>query len=237
MPDSQEDDEEGGINITLGKLIAYPVGLLVLLLSLAAFISSFVAGLVLLAAGLIALPIVRSRVKKRTGVRLNRWAASAIVIVLVVAGVALIPAADDGGGTMSANNGGQTELISQSSAELVPTIEDFESGWRGSATDNGTAQYYNVETDESVLYNVTVHDTIEDAESELQRRSPENTATKEVDIGDGGYLYPITDRTYIVQFQQQNVVCETTYRGGMATLDREGSAEDLAQRCANAIGG
>ena len=235
MADNNEDDS--GINITLGKLIAYPVGALLILSGLGGLTSSLLGGVLILLSGILALPIARSRLKDQTGVGLNRWAASAIVLILMLAGGGAISAASNGDMNTdnTGDNGDGVQVIEQPATELLPTIDDFESGWRGGVEDDGTATYTNVENDQVVQYNVTVYGSVDEAQSALDSRQPDNTATSDVSIGDGGFMYPLSDNAYIVQFHERNAVCKTTYQGGIATFNPEGNAEDLAQTCADAI--
>lgn len=233
---ADDNDDDGGINITLGKLIAYPVGALLILSGLGGMTSSVLGGVLILISGVLALPIARSGIKERTGVGLNRWAASAIVIVLMLAGGGAISAGSTGDINNTDNGGGegeQTQVIEQSATELLPTIDDFESGWRGGVEDDGTATYTNVEDDQVVSYNVTVFESVDEAQSDLESRQPENTATSDVELGDGGFMYPVTENTYRIQFREQNVICKTLYQGGVLSSERD--AENLAQTCADAI--
>lgn len=235
---SENDNDEGGINITLGKLIAYPVGVLLILSGLGGLTSSLLGGVLILLSGVLALPIARSRLKDQTGVGLNRWAASAIVLVLMFAGAGAISAAstgDVGADNAGSNSGNGVQLIEQPATDLAPTIEDFETGWRGGVEDGGTARYSNVEDNEVVLYNITVYESVDEAQSELESRQPDNTATSNPNIADGGFMYPLSDEAYSVQIRERNVICKTTYQGGIATFDVEGNAESFAQTCADAI--
>lgn len=236
MADNKDESDDSGINITLGKLIAYPVGVLLILSGLAGVGSSVLGGLLVLVSGILALPAARSRLKEQTGVGLNRWAASAVVLVLMIAGGSVISAAPSESVNTASDDGNNVQLIEQPATELLPTIDDFESGWRGGeVNDDGTVRYTNVESDEFVQYNVIVLDSVDEAQSELETRQPSNTATSDVDIAGGGFMYPLDDSAYIVQFRSKNVVCKTTYQGGLGTFDAEGNAEDLAQTCADSI--
>jgi len=166
VPDQNSDSPvDSGINITLGKLIAYPVGLLLVLSGVFGMTISFSGGLLMFISGIFSLPVIRSKIKDKTGIGVNRWAASALVLILFVGGVGLLGASST----------------------------DFET----EASTNG--------------------------------------ATSDVDIADGGFKYPLDDRSYIVQFRKKNVVCKTDYYGGGVTFDAEGNAQSLAQTCANSI--
>jgi len=88
---AEESSDDGGINITLGKLIAYPIGFLLILAGFGGMISSLLGGVLLLISGVLALPIARSKLKDKTGVGINKWAASVLVLVFMIAGGAAIP--------------------------------------------------------------------------------------------------------------------------------------------------
>jgi len=235
---SNNDNNDDGINITLGKLVAYPIGILLILSSIGASTSSILASVLLFVSGLIALPIVRSRLKDNTGIGINRWAASAIVLVLMISGGALLPTDGSSGGLDSGDNsGGETEIIEQSAGELVPTIDAFESGWRGSANEDGTGTFAGPDGDKAVSYNVTVYDNSDEAQTALESQNPENTATDDTNLGDSGFKYQITENAYRIVFRERNAVCETTYQGGIATFGDEGNADSHARKCLDAING
>ncbi|MCQ4331948.1 DUF4352 domain-containing protein [Natronomonas sp. F2-12] len=119
---SEESSDDSGINITLGKIIAYPVGILLLLSGLGGFTQSVAAGVFLLLAGILSLPIVRSRLKQSQGIAINRWATVGIVIVLVIAGGSMI------GGTGNGDtSSGETEEITHQMGESFTVGDDSES--------------------------------------------------------------------------------------------------------------
>jgi len=227
---SEQNGEDDGIDITLGKIIAYPVGILLILSGLGSMISNVVGGVLILLGGIIALPVVRGRLKQSQGVSLNRWATVFIVLVLIGAGGAVIgPEAgqNSGGG----GEGGEAELISQSDDDLVPTIDQFEAGWRGGVEEENTATYVNSEQDSTLRYNVTIYDSVSDAESAMEKSRPENTATESVSIGDNGYMTVEGDSSYRIWVRTTNGICFTGYNGGLGVLTPESNAKDLAERC------
>jgi hypothetical protein len=236
----QEGGDGGGINITFGKLIAYPVGLLLILSGLGALISNVVAGVLILLAGIIALPYVRAKLKQSKGIGINRWATLALVLVLVIGGGALLGPTSGGDTQVGGGDGGQssqqTDLVSESD-NLVPTIDDFGSGWQGGEEGNNTATYLNVETDTVVRYNVTVYESVSEAQTAMEERRPENVGTDSISAGDSGYIYAVSDRGYRSQVRVANAVCFTGYNGGVAVATPETNAIDFAERCANAISG
>lgn len=107
------DDGKGGISITLGKLIAYPVGGLLILAGLVSLVLSVAGGVLILLAGIIALPIVRSRLKRSRGIAINRWATVGLVVVLVIAGSVALAGSGGGGGEDITENEGPEQLTHQ----------------------------------------------------------------------------------------------------------------------------
>lgn len=228
---SEKNNDDSGTNITLGKIIAYPVGGLLILSGIGSLFSSIVSGVLILLAGIIALPIVRGRLKQSQGISINRWATAFIVLVLIVAGGATLgPNAGQGSGD---GGGGQAELISQSDDGLVPTIDQFDAGWRGGVEEGNTATYVNSESDETLRYNVTIYSSISEAESAMEEAKPERTATESVSIGEDGFMTVEGDSSYRIWVRTANGICFTGYNGGIGTLTPESNAKDLAEQCEN----
>lgn len=230
---SAEEEEDGGINITLGKLIAYPVGGLLILSGLGSLITNVVSGVLILLAGIIALPIVRTRLKRSQGVSINRWATVAIVVILIGAGGVML-GPDTGQNTGQNGDGGEAELIDQSADGLVPTIDSFEAGWQGGVEEENTATYLNSETDSTLRYNVTVYSSVSEAESAMENARPENTGTDSVSIGGGGFM-TVQGDSYRIWFRTANAVCFTGYSAGPVVLSPESNAKDFARRCADTM--
>lgn len=228
MSNEGTNEDDGGINITLGKLVAYPVGLLLILAGLGSLLTSVVSGVLILLAGVIALPIVRTRLKRSQGVSINRWATSAIVVVLIVAGGATVGPTGPSSG--QSGDGGQVESISQSDDDLVPTIDQFEAGWQGGVEEGNTATYLNSETDTTLRYNVTVYSSVSEAESAMEEARPENTASESVSIGESGYM-TVQGDSYRIWFRTANAVCFTGYGAGPGVFSAESNAKDFARQC------
>jgi hypothetical protein len=235
MSEKEPDNSEGGVSITLGKIVAYPVGGILILSGLTSLISSVVSGILILLAGLISLPIVRGRIKQSQGIRISRWATVAIVVILVVAGGSLL----GGGNGGSEETPGQPESISQSATGLAPTIDDFESGWQliESNKEGNGAQFLNSDelSSKIVVYDVTVYEDVQTAEEALQDDKPERTSTEEVSIGDGGYLYEEPGGIYVIQFRTANAVCYTGYNPGAGDFSVNSELRSHAERCEESI--
>ncbi|CCC41909.1 zinc ribbon domain-containing protein [Haloquadratum walsbyi] len=231
-----QKDKIRDINLTLGKSIAYPVGSLLTFLGVISLFSDIGAGILILFAGIIALPIMRSRIKDRVGIEINRWVASAIVIISVGAGVAVLPS-ETGGDSRSAvqNNESEIKTIEQPASELTPTIDSFESGWRVVERQGGTADFVSPEASERVVYQVMVYRNVSEAQSAVVSEEPDNIATDNPDFGDGGFKYQIADREYKIVFYKKNVVCSTTYGADVMTFNAESNADKFAKICLDSI--
>lgn len=228
-----EDDKEDGINITLGKMIAYPIGILLLLSGVAGLITSPLGGILLLLAGGLALPITRARLKDQTGIGINRWAASAIVLILIVSGGALLPS--DSGGSLDTGDSNGGEIIEQEASELTPSIDDFEDGWREVENQNGTADFVSPEASERVIYEITVYDSVEEAQSAVDSEEPDSVSTDDSGVGDGGFKYKVADKNYQITFHERNVVCSMEYGGDITVYSAESNAESFAETCSQSI--
>lgn len=104
-----EDEDDSGINITLGKLVAYPIGILLVLSGLFNLLVSVAGGAIILVSGIIALPIVRGKIKAETGVGINRWAASAVVIVFALLGGGIVAGSGLDTGNTGVDDGSTAE--------------------------------------------------------------------------------------------------------------------------------
>lgn len=201
---TSDEDEGGGLNITLGKLIAYPVGGLLLLVGLGMLAQgNSVSSLLFILAGGLALPIVRHQMKESHGIALNRWATVAIVLVSVIAGGAL---AD----TSPATN--PDEPIEADADELVISIEQLDSGWIVTGKDNGTttanASFGHTGDNAFLESQARVYETIAEADNVLDKRknqTQERYSTEKVEIGQEGYLYEHGDMVVLV-FRDSNVI-------------------------------
>jgi hypothetical protein len=87
------------MDITFGAVVAYPFGVLAVLAGLGLLAVSPIAGVALLLAGLLALPVVRRVLKSRLGLGFSRGATVGLVLLLsIVAAIAVVGAALSGGG-------------------------------------------------------------------------------------------------------------------------------------------
>lgn len=75
------------MEITLGKIVSYIGGTLLVLFGVISLLISPIGGLLLFVTGLFALPIVRGKLVNLTGVSFSRWAVFGIVFVGVIFGM------------------------------------------------------------------------------------------------------------------------------------------------------
>jgi len=84
------------MDITLSSVVGYLFGIVVVVISLAMFTVSAIAGIALLFAGLLALPVIRRWLRDRADLEFSRWAVVGIVFLLMaVSLVGLGIASDD----------------------------------------------------------------------------------------------------------------------------------------------
>jgi hypothetical protein len=118
---------------------------------------------------------------------------------------------------------------------MLPTIDDFESGWqRSEQEDSPTNQtsFYNVETSTIVVFDVMVFDSVEGASNEYNQRQAsvrdEGMSSESVSVGDQGFLYKFSDTYIYVNIRVDNVVGRVEF-DGPETLTPESNAVDFAR--------
>jgi hypothetical protein len=241
-----EDQKER--QITLGKIIAYPFGILFVLTGIGTFVDSPIAGVLFLLAGLVALPITRGKLKQEQNISLSRMATIAIVIGLIFAGGLAVdanestssPSTSDVGGAETANpsdndgGGQQTELIEDSPENLLPTIEDFDSDWATGAGDSpeNETSFFNTQTETTIIFQVDVYDSIprakQQVESRRQNLTEQGQGTEDVNIGQNGFMYKEGDIIQIY-FRERNVIAHHEFWAGSGVLTPESNAKDFAR--------
>lgn len=78
------------MKLTLSGIVAWGVGIMLIMSGLAMLVSG-PGGLLIIAAGLFAIPRVRSEITERTDIEFSRWVVVAIVFLGVVIGAATLP--------------------------------------------------------------------------------------------------------------------------------------------------
>lgn len=228
---------------TLGKLIAYPAGLLLILVGLVVAVNNFIGGALILLAGVFCLPKVRAILTKASGFTPSTSVVVAVVIVTAGAGAAL----SSGGSGNGADGAGPdatptptptptpepTQLIEQPPEELLPTLDDLADEWTDGETTDNERTFINTEKDNtSVVFRVTVHDSNDDAEADFADRQTaiqdDGIRTRDVDIGEEGFHYQPEDEVNAVTFRVRNVVGEVHYIGG-TIVTAESNSKELAQ--------
>lgn len=196
------NNNDGGLNITLGKIIAYPIGILLILSGVGSLIESVAGGIIILFAGVLALPITRAKLKRSQGISINRWATGFIVIVLVIAGGSLLGGGGGGGGGFG--SGVSDEPIDATTEEIMPEVDSLGSGWQIQEESEGSRTY--IKTDPVVIVEVEMskHGEIESAKEAYESRVNEETddgrlGTDESNYGNEGIIIePPADRGIIV---------------------------------------
>ena len=166
---------------------------------------------------------------------INKVAASAIVLILMVAGGVVLVS---GIGSNSPDTGGDTELpetVDKPATELLPVVDDFEDGWRGSVYTDGTAIFAAPDGNPVVTYNMTVYNNSAEAQSGLESVKPENIATDGANVGDNGYTYQIENDRYSTVFRDRNVVCSATYVTDGEISTPESTVVEYAEKCLESI--
>ena len=231
--DVEESSDDGGLNITLGKIVGYIVGPLLILSALGGFIEgSVVGGLLLLLAGLISLPIFRSKLKKKQGISLSRWATVIIVIVLLLAGGAMLGTSGDGTGAI--DDGDQSQTIEKPATDIVIQLNQLGSGWsevsfEGNET-SAVGEYYNVGEETYLDTSVDKYETTDDASDEYDARVSEveeSYGTDSVSVGHEAIVYSISDASFVI-VRYSNIVIEVTYQKEFS-FDPDGEAVSFAE--------
>lgn len=231
-----DEEEETGWDITLGKLVAYPVGIILIILGLAALAESVIAAILFLAGGVIALPIVRSKLAKSRGISVGRWATVAIVIVAFFAGGVVIGASESGGPDQPGeDNVGESEvqLIEKPATDLVIQLDQFGAGWTGGVDGNETyanGRYFHSGEDAVLDTTAEKHDTAEEASTKYEARVAEiqeSHSTDSVRLGDEGVLY-VTGNSAWVYFRDANVIAQVRYTEQYAP-PRKSEVQDFAE--------
>lgn len=101
---SDENGENGGRTITIGKIVSYGFGILFILTGLVSLVTG-IGGILILLGGVFALPPVRRRITSRTGISFSRGVVVLIVVALIVAGGAAFPQSGDSDQAASSGGG------------------------------------------------------------------------------------------------------------------------------------
>ena len=224
-----------------GTVVAYLVGAFFFLSAIGAAADSILAALVMLAGGIITLPIVRTKLSESTGITLGTWATVAIVIVVVVAGSGLYQGAADSPNPETAGSPEATDsptatpqpLIEKSATDLVIQLDQLEAGWSGSPGGNDShaeGRYFESQDDIVLQTTVDKYGSIDTATAEYTERVEEvqsQHATETVNVGEEGVLYLTSNSAWVI-FRDRNVVAELRYTTEFGT-DREGNARDFAE--------
>lgn len=227
---------------TLGKLIAYPVGLLLILIGLIIAMGNAIGGGLIIIAGVICLPKVRAILTKTSGITPGPRVVVAVVLVTAGAGAALSSGGGGGNGGDGANGDATptptltpepTQLIEKPPDELLPTLEDLGEDWTDGETTDNERTFINTEIDNtSAVFRVTVYDSIDAAKTDFADRrtqlQDDGIRTRDVKVGDEGFHYEPENDVNAVAFREQNVIGEVHYIGGIV-VTAESTSKELAQ--------
>lgn len=238
-----ESENESERRITLGKIVAYPVGVLLILAGIANLANGdILAGVLVTIGGAIALPIVRTKLNQERGIALSRWATVVIVLALVIGGGLAISnggsgtpsgdGADSSGGDGDTNTPGG--LIEGPPEALLPTIDDFDADWGsgGSNSPENQTTFYNTQTETTLTFRVTLHDSVSDAEGHYSERKQsvedDGFGTESVSVGNEGFLYKPGEDVVDITFRERNVVGRVQFLGGNV-MTPEQNARNFAE--------
>jgi hypothetical protein len=241
------------MDLTVGKLVSWLFGLGLILFGLIGFLFSVVGGLILLLVGVFLLPPVRTKLADEQNITFSRWLVVVIFLVGSIAGLYVVginDPSDNGANTANPNQnaGGQStpdvaqstptpesNLIEKPPEQMLPIIDDFESGWRQSEQEDSPANQttlYNVETNTFVVFDVMVFDSVEGASNEYDQRQAsvreEGMSSESMSVGDQGFMYKFSDTYIFVNFRVGNVVGRVEF-DGPETLTPETNAVDFAR--------
>ena len=130
------------MKLTLTGITSWLVGLLMILLGIAAIGTTIGGAVVLLIIGLFTLPTVRRRVTDSTGIEFSRWLVVGIVVVGAGTGMALISANVD---TIEQSSTSETTDEGQTTASTAPAEEG------SSEESTGTSESYTHQVGESFI--------------------------------------------------------------------------------------
>ena len=167
--------------------------------------------------------------------RTNRRVATALALILMISGGVVLSSGLGNNGADTRINSELTETVDQSATKLLPVVDDFEDGWRGSRYTDGTAIFAAPDGSPVVTYNVTVYNNSDKAQSGLEATNPENIATDGANIGDNGYTYQIENDRYTTVFRDRNVVCSTTQVIDGEISSPESAVVEHAEKCLESI--
>ena len=174
-------------------------------------------------------------INAQTRFGINRWVATALVLILIISGGAAVSSGLGNDSTDDRSDGELIETVDQPTTELLPVVDGFEDGWRGSRYTDGTATFAAPDGSPVVTYRLTVYNTSDKAQSGLEAANPENIATDSASIGSDGYTYQMENDRHITVFRDRNVVCSTTYVTDGKIPTPESTVLTHAEKCLESI--
>lgn len=186
-----QSSEKKNRNITLGKIVSYPIGFILIISGLGGTIESITGGMLIFTAGLISLPIIRALLKNNMNIHLTRWATITIVLIASFSGAIFLDS-----GTSAQING------STDSTESIYSVgENFTEG-------DITYRVTEVTIDDRLFIGTSEYGTGPESELVRVRMEMANEGTQAIDVPTTGIglstqltftLVDEQDRTYDVK--------------------------------------
>lgn len=145
------------VKITFRSIVAYVLGIPTVLLGVVALFTSPLAGVLLVAGGLLALPVVRRKLDAIIGVEFSGGAATGIFLVCAVVGMGVLVLSVGGGGTGSVPGSDVSNVsVRASSSTPADANNQISIVWNSRAQssvdpDSGDLSIYNAEDGEKFL--------------------------------------------------------------------------------------
>jgi hypothetical protein len=236
------------MEITVGKVTSWLFGIGLILFGMLGLLASVVGGVILLLVGVFLLPPVRSKIAEERNITFSRWMVVLVFLIGSISGMAVVGMNVPSDSDSDASSPSQTvsnqptptatadsNLIEKSPGQMLPTVDDFESGWQQSeqedSPDNRTS-FYNVETGTILVFNVTVFESTNAAVNEYDQRRAnireQGISSEPVDVGNQGFLHKFSDTYIYVNIRVGNVVGQVEF-DGPETLTPETNAVDFAR--------
>lgn len=240
------------MKITVGKILSSAMAVLLIILGIFWLIEGqFVSGLIFLGTGAFASPATRARIAAESDIEFSRWIVIIVILGGTLGGAAIIDT-DNSAQTSTLDSVDESqpepsssneEIVTTSAEQMLPTIDQFDSGWFAGGTNYNsttqTAEASFLSDQEFVAYEVTKYDTVSEAEQAYDRRVSEvrqdGLATDDGNKGDEGMLYKYSNTYVVIEFREKNVVSKVEYSNELA-FTPELNTDSMATKLERNIG-